>query len=48
MLQLSALTVEAVDVRQTYVFKGPFDIVANIGSITKPENETTHHVVLQV
>ena len=32
----------------TQKFKGPFDIVANIGSITKPENETSHHVVLQV
>ena len=27
---------------------GPFDIVANIGSITKPESPGTHHVVLQV
>ena len=26
LLQLSALTVEAVDVRETYVFKGPFDM----------------------
>lgn len=32
----------------TQKFKGPFDIVANIGSITKPENEAKHEIVLQV
>ena len=31
----------------TQKFKGPFDIVANIGSITKPDSPGTHHVVLQ-
>ncbi|MBO4810717.1 MAG: chitobiase/beta-hexosaminidase C-terminal domain-containing protein [Prevotella sp.] len=31
----------------TQKFKGPFDMVANIGSIVKPENEATHTVVLQ-
>ena len=29
-------------------FKGPFDIVANIGSIIKPENQANHNIVLQV
>ena len=29
-------------------FKGPFDIVANIGSIVKPANNANHVVVLQV
>ena len=29
-------------------FKGPFDIVANIGSIIKPENNANHNIVLQV
>ena len=29
-------------------FKGPFDIVANIGSIVKPENSANHSIVLQV
>ena len=29
-------------------FKGPFDIVANIGSIIKPENPANHYIVLQV
>lgn len=29
-------------------FAGPFDIVANIGSIIKPENNANHNVVLQV
>jgi len=32
----------------TNKFKGPFDIVINIGSIVKPANEATHYVVLQV
>ncbi len=32
----------------TKKFQGPFDIVANIGSITKPENSASHLVVLQV
>ena len=31
----------------TQKFKGPFDMVANIGSIVKPENEATHTIVLQ-
>lgn len=29
-------------------FAGPFDIVANIGSIIKPENNANHKIVLQV
>ena len=29
-------------------YQGPFDIVANIGSITKPDSPGTHQVVLQV
>ena len=29
-------------------FTGPFDIVANIGSIIKPENNANHYIVLQV
>jgi len=32
----------------TQKFKGPFDIVANVGSIVKPENDATHTVVFQV
>ena len=32
----------------TQKYKGPFDIVAYIGSITKPESPGTHQVVLQV
>ena len=31
----------------TKKYQGPFDIVANIGSITKPENPGTHHILLQ-
>lgn len=31
----------------TQKFKGPFDIVINVGSIIKPENEAKHKVVLQ-
>ncbi len=32
----------------TSKFKGPFDIVANIGSIVKPTNNANHNIVLQV
>ena len=31
----------------TQRFRGPFDVVANIGSIVKPENDATHSIVLQ-
>lgn len=32
----------------TSKFAGPFDVVANIGSIVKPDNEANHDVVIQV
>ena len=32
----------------TQKIAGPFDVVANIGSITKPESPGTHQIVLQV